>query len=98
MLTLLLLLNVAGNLAQAGDRHRDRRAFARDVEVFVSTPYGGGYFVKGYPYYGRYSDRDYRRYERRHLRKHYYKKAKRYRSGYLYFDDHRGGHRYRRHR
>ncbi len=101
ILTFLFVLHAAGSLAQAGDRYRDRRILRDNVAVFVATPYGGGYFVKGYPdhrrYYERdyYYDRDYYRRERKYLQKRYHKKLKHYRRGYLDYHDHDGRCRHR---
>ncbi len=96
MLICLLLLSATGSILQGRDRYRDRRAFRKNVEIFVTTPYGGGYFVRGNPYYGRYADYGHGPYRDKHWRKHYNKRLKRFHSGYANYHDHdcRGRHRH----
>ncbi|NJO34727.1 MAG: hypothetical protein HC869_18000 [Rhodospirillales bacterium] len=54
----------------------------------MTTPYGGGYFVRGNPYYGRYVDHGYYHRDDKRWRKDYRKKLKRYRGGHVYYHDH----------
>jgi hypothetical protein len=85
---LFLLLLVPATQAFGHDRPRDRRDFRRNVEIQVVTPYGGGYFVKGYRDRSRYDYDDRDRYRGKHRRKHH-KKYKRFRGGHVhYYDDH----------
>jgi hypothetical protein len=88
MLIVLTLLSATGTLLQAGDRYRDRRDRDRNVQVIVTTPYGGGYFGRGDPYYGRYVERGYPRYLSKREQKRYYKELRKYRRGYVNYRGH----------
>jgi hypothetical protein len=94
MLGVALFLLLLVPATQAFGRDRDRRDFRGNVEFHVLTPYGGGYFVKGYQDRSRYQNYDRDRYRQKQWRKHH-KKYKRFRGGHVHDYDGYGRSRYR---